>query len=119
MTKDKRTGWLAELNPGDKIILVNNPRWFKTSRTVRAVSKITPTGRINIDNFQFMPDGVCLNGDNYYLEEATDEVISEVLKENRHRYFRNSVIKKFESKIKKDDLLTTDQLKAIDTILNN
>ncbi|HHJ9314294.1 TPA: hypothetical protein ACQNXU_000745 [Streptococcus pyogenes] len=43
MTKDKRTGWLAELNPGDKIILVNNPRWFKTSRTVRAVSKITPT----------------------------------------------------------------------------
>lgn len=52
MSKDKRTGWLANLQVGDKVFVVN---WY--TKKLGEVTKITPTGRIVLGNIMFTPDG--------------------------------------------------------------
>lgn len=56
MSKDKRTGWLADLKEGDKVIVRSgSPLYWesRTGRRVRTVTKVTPTGRINVGNSTF------------------------------------------------------------------
>lgn len=51
MSKDQRTGWLAKLKEGDKVIVAFS------DEEVRTIDKITPTGRINIYPYTFSPMG--------------------------------------------------------------
>jgi hypothetical protein len=59
--KDKRHGWLRELKVEDKVII----RFNRGTDTVRRVSKITPTGRINVDDYNFDCFGDSIE-DSYY-----------------------------------------------------
>lgn len=56
-TKDQRVGWLADLKVGDKVI-VNY-----SSELVRAVDRITPTGRIKVCGYTFSPQGIGIGYD--------------------------------------------------------
>ncbi len=49
--RDRRTGWLRDLKPGDKVIVSRSD----THRTevVRLVEKVTPTGRLTVGGMQF------------------------------------------------------------------
>jgi hypothetical protein len=77
--KDKRHGWLRELKVGDKVIIVFN----RGGNSVKTVSKITPTGRINVDNYTFDYYGNGI-GDSYYhkhLLEWRQELEDKIIKQ--------------------------------------
>lgn len=77
MSKDKRTGWLAKLQVGDKVFVVN---WY--TKMVGEVTKITPTGRIVLGNITFKPDGRQYSSGSfgsYILKECTKEKYEEFM----------------------------------------
>jgi len=80
--KDKRIGWLRELKVGDKIIIYGNPR-----RVITNINKITPTGRIVVNNTQFDAQGREINGDRWYvhanLHQWTQEEENEIIKKSK------------------------------------
>lgn len=118
MAEDKRSGWLAELKPGDQVVLEYTPPWFESSRSIQTVSKITPTGRINVKGHQFLPNGNCISGNYYKLSKVDDNVVAEIISENEHKKMRRLVIEKTKEKVSSKDLLTTEQLKSINDILD-
>lgn len=118
MAEDKRSGWLAELKPGDQVVLEYTPAWFECSRSIQTVSKITPTGRINVKGHQFLPNGNCISGNYYKLSKVDDNVVAEIISENEHKKMRRLVIEKTKEKVSSKDLLTTEQLKSINDILD-
>lgn len=65
MTQD----WLKNLKAGDKVFMVGT-----LTRDLTIVQRITPTGRIVVNNMQFI-NGVNHSNRWLYLEEATDEEV--------------------------------------------
>lgn len=71
MSKDKRTGWLADLQVGDRVFM-----YSRYVTRVSEVEKITPTGRIVVDNITFTHEGRQYSGqgyNTYSLKEFTKE----------------------------------------------
>lgn len=71
MSKDQRTGWLAELQVGDKVFVHGA---FGVS--LRKVEKISPTGRLTVGVQLFNPNGWLRTSDIHNrtrLEEYTEE----------------------------------------------
>lgn len=71
MSKDRRTGWLAELQVGDKVFIHSA---FGVS--LRKVEKISPTGRLTVGVQVFNASGSLRTSDIYSntrLEEYTEE----------------------------------------------
>lgn len=99
------TNWLEELKAGDKVFVSS-----RSGTTLQTVQKITPMGRIVVNNIQFI-GGV--NKSNMWdiitLEEATEEKI----KEYKIRGFIRRVFN--ELKLKKS--MTYAQAKKINEIL--
>lgn len=65
MTQD----WLKNLKAGDKVFMVGT-----LTRDLTIVQRITPTGRVVVNNMQFI-NGVNHSNTWLYLEEATDEEV--------------------------------------------
>ena len=80
MSKDKRTGWLADLKVGDKVVVSNH--W---NRHVHTVDNITPTGRLTVNRTVFDSGGSTFGKNRgyhpYRLEQATEQVIEEISQE--------------------------------------
>lgn len=57
MSKDTRTGWLAELKVADLVIVDFNGKY------IRKIDKITPTGRMNVDSYVFNQQGIGMGFD--------------------------------------------------------
>jgi hypothetical protein len=72
MSKDKRTGWIANLKAGDKVFVSWNG-----NLELKTVDRITPTGRIVIKDSAFDDSGnLITNRDSwnrYWLVEVTEE----------------------------------------------
>ena len=70
-------GWLKDLKPGDEIAVDNSNHWRRNSYEIRKVAKITPSGRIKLDDGrQFQPDGKEI-GEAYSrpLRQVTPEIL--------------------------------------------
>lgn len=97
--------WLEELKVGDNVFVSS-----RSGTTLQTVQKITPTGRVVVNNIQFIGG---INKSNMWdiitLEEATEEKI----KEYKIRRFIRSVFN--ELKLKKS--MTYAQAKKINEIL--
>lgn len=98
--------WLEELKVGDNVFVSS-----RSGTTLQTVQKITPTGRVVVNNIQFIGG---INKSNMWdiitLEEATEEKI----KEYKIRRFIRSVFN--ELKLKKS--MTYAQAKKINEILD-
>ena len=77
MSKDKRTGWLAELRVGDAVVVS-----WRASKALGTVASITPTGRITLkDRQRFSHTGRSFDGGAWsrsYLLEATPEAVASI-----------------------------------------
>lgn len=101
MTQD----WLKNLKAGDYVFISS-----RRGKRLTRVQKITPTGRVIVDNFQFI-GGVNRSNkwDIMTLEEATDEAVE--------RYNAIKFIKQVREALKNVNL-TYGQAKEINKILN-
>lgn len=100
------TNWLGELKAGDKVFVSS-----RSGVSLETVQKITPTGRVVVNNVQFIGG---INRSNIWdiivLEEATEEKIKEYeIREFVRRVFN-------ELKLKKS--MTYAQAKKINEILD-
>ena len=89
-SKDKRTGWLAELKEGDEVFVSSKIRGAALS----TVHRITPTGRINAGSQVFDARGRSLNGDCYsrdLLKRATPDGIMRYKAQKAHRTYRRGL----------------------------
>lgn len=98
--------WLEELKAGDEVFISS-----RSGTTLQTVQRITPTGRVVVNNIQFI-DGANRSNmwDIIVLEEATEEKI----KEYKIRGFIRRVFN--ELKLKKS--MTYAQAKKINEILD-
>lgn len=100
------TNWLEGLKAGDKVFVSS-----RSGTTLQTVQKITPTGRVVVNNTQFINGKNMSNMWNILtLEEATEEKV----KEYRIRGFIRRVFN--EMKLKKS--MTYAQAKKINEILD-
>lgn len=100
------TNWIKELKAGDKVFVSS-----RSGTTLQTVQKITPTGRVVVNNTQFINGKNMSNMWNILtLEEATEEKV----KEYRIRGFIRRVFN--EMKLKKS--MTYAQAKKINEILD-
>lgn len=77
--KDKRQGWLRDLRVGDEVAWFN----YNFGHEIHKVERITPTGRIVVENITFDYTGEELGSSNNwykprYLTEITDEIRNEI-----------------------------------------
>lgn len=76
--KDKRVDWLRELKEGDKVIISGGYR-----KAIRKIDKITPTGRIKIDDIQYDCMGYEMSSNiwnrNHSLHQWTQEQESQLI----------------------------------------
>ena len=80
-TKDQRKGWLKDLKVGDQVFVVELRGVFSNYKTLATVEKITPTGRINVEGYQFPPIGSIFKDRSWTrLEQATNEAIESSMK---------------------------------------
>lgn len=57
-TKDRRTGWLKELNAGDEVGVLNTMGVLGRTMTLEVVKDITPTGEIVLVNNTIPANGI-------------------------------------------------------------
>lgn len=100
------TNWLEELKAGDKVFVRSG-----SETTLETVQKITPTGRVVVNNTQFI-DGT--NKSNMWNIFALEEATEEKIKEYKIRRFIRRVFN--ELKLKKS--MTYTQAKKINEILD-
>lgn len=100
------SNWIKELKAGDKVFVSN-----RSGTTLETVQRITPTGRVVVNNIQFI-DGT--NKSNmwniFVLEEATEEKIKE--------YKIRGFIRRVFNELRQKKSITYAQAKKINEILN-
>lgn len=98
--------WLKELKAGDKVFVRS-----RLGTTLETVQRITPTGRVVVNNIQFI-DGTNRSNtwDIIVLEEATEEKIKE--------YEIRGFIRRVFNELKLKKSMTYEQAKNINEILN-
>ncbi|GGA99783.1 hypothetical protein ERX37_07900 [Macrococcus hajekii] len=86
MTQDKRTGWLAELKVGDRVIIHESQYGAITNRIGR-IQKITPAGKIDVLNRRFDEEGRQRNGYGYWggLIQYSEEKVAEINAEEKRK----------------------------------
>ena len=99
------TNWLEELKAGDEVFVSS-----RSGMTLQTVQKITPTGRVVVNNIQFIGG---INKSNMWdiitLEEATEEKIKE--------YKIRGFIRRVFNELKQKKSMTYEQAKKINEIL--
>lgn len=97
--------WLEELKVGDNVFVSS-----RSGMTLQTVQKITPTGRVVVNNIQFIGG---INKSNMWdiivLEEATEEKIKE--------YKIRGFIRRVFNELKQKKSMTYAQAKKINEIL--
>lgn len=100
------SNWIKELKAGDKVFVSS-----RSGTTLETVQRITPTGRVVVNNIQFI-DGT--NKSNmwniFVLEEATEEKIKE--------YKIRGFIRRVFYELKQKKTMTYAQAKKINEILD-
>lgn len=81
---DTRTGWLAELKPGDKVIVQG-----RYAPSIRTVDRITPLGRIVAGMDTYNPNGTGRGSTYNSLGEATPEALAHISLVKRQRHLSN------------------------------
>lgn len=100
------TNWIEELKAGDKVF-VNG----RSGRSLETVQKITPTGRVVVNNIQFIGGTNKSNmWDIIVLEEATEEKIKE--------YKIREFIQRVFNELRQKKSITYAQAKKINEILD-
>lgn len=98
--------WLEKLKVGDKVFVSNR---FGT--TLQTVQRITPTGRVVVNNIQFIGGANRSNiWDIVVLEEATEEKIQQ--------YKNRRFIRKVYAALKINNSMNYEQAKQINELLN-
>lgn len=93
MDKDKRQGWLRELKIGDKVC-IDCGAYGSQDYTFRIINKITPTGRMIINNTTYDHEGVEMGrSDRWYRRnrkvEYTDEIKNFIQRKNAFAKIRS------------------------------
>lgn len=97
--------WLKELKEGDKVFVRS-----RSGTTLETVQKITPTGRVVVNNTQFIGGTNKSNMWNIFvLEEATEEKIK--------KYEIRGFIRRVFNELKLKKSMTYEQAKKINEIL--
>lgn len=100
------TNWLEELKAGDEVFVSS-----RSGTTLQTVQKITPTGRVVVNNIQFIGG---INKSNMWniitLEEATEEKIK--------KYKIRGFIRRVFNELKLKNSMTYAQAKKINEILD-
>lgn len=123
MNETERKEWISNLKEGDKVANEHYNSWRGGSYyKIYTVKKITPTGKIRLDN------GVLLNqngkyynrdvwgsGEDYNIEPVTDEILNSI----KTRKIKNKLSSNIESIFKDYNLMgmSLEDLKAINNIL--
>ena len=123
MNETERREWLSNLKSGDQVANEHYNSWRGGSYyQIYTVKKITPTGKIRLDN------GVLLNqngkyynrdvwggGEDYNIEPVTDEILNSI----KTRKIKNKLSSNIESIFKDYNLMgmSVEDLKAINNIL--
>lgn len=123
MNETERREWLSNLKSGDQVANEHYNSWRGGSYyQIYTVKKITPTGKIRLDN------GVLLNqngkyyncdvwggGEDYNIEPVTDEILNSI----KTRKIKNKLRSNIESIFKDYNLMgmSVEDLKAINNIL--
>ena len=123
MNDAERKEWVSNLKEGDKVANEHYNSWRGGSYyQIYTVKKITPTGKIRLDN------GVLLNqngkyynrdvwggGEDYNIEPVTDEILNSI----KTRKIKNKLRSNIESIFKDYNLMgmSVEDLKAINNIL--
>jgi len=104
--KTKRTEWISTLKVGDEVAISS-----RYHLQVCKVSKITPSGRLNLDNNAVVNSDGSIRGDSYnHIEQVTDEI--------RIKIWRGRAMNKIRLKMKLEKL-TNKNLKIILDIVND
>lgn len=123
MNDTERREWLSNLKEGNKVANEHYNSWRGGSYyQIYTVKKITPTGKIRLDN------GVLLNqngkyynrdvwggGEDYNIEPVTDEILNSI----KTRKIKNKLSSNIESIFKDYNLMgmSVDDLETINNIL--
>lgn len=123
MNETERREWLSNLKSGDQVANEHYNSWRGGSYyQIYTVKKITPTGKIRLDN------GVLLNqngkyynrdvwggGEDYNIEPVTEEILNSI----KTRKIKNKLRSNIESIFKDYNLMgmSVEDLKAINNIL--
>lgn len=123
MNETERKEWISNLKEGDKVANEHYNSWRGGSYyQIYTVKKITPTGKIRLDN------GVLLNqngkyynrdvwggGEDYNIEPVTEEILNSI----KTRKIKNKLRSNIESIFKDYNLMgmSVEDLKAINNIL--
>lgn len=98
--------WLKELKAGDKVFVSSH-----SGTTLTTVQRITPTGRVVVNNIQFI-DGI--NKSNMWdiirLDEATEEKIN--------KYKARGFVQRVFNELRQKKSMTYEQAKQVNEILD-
>lgn len=117
MTKDKRTGWLADIAVGDTVVVEESRVILGYRRFLATVSNITPSGQMDVvtknNTLRFSAMG--RSGDRTILLQATEELVQKIKDEEEHTVLRNRLHVKLTPLLKKnqDGEIPTEQLRKI------
>ena len=122
MNELERKEWLSNLKEGNKVANEHYNSWRGGSYyKIYTVKKITPTGKIRLDNGvllnsngRYYPRDVW-NSNSYNIEPVTDEILNSI----KTRKIKNKLSSNIESIFKNYNLMgmSLEDLKAINNIL--
>ena len=120
--KDKRKGWLAELEVGSVVLLDRGS--YHTFPTPAKVQKITPTGRMEVLGAKYSPEGREIGGygwNTFVLREPTSEALHKctawkVLKNLEDKVSKVLRCETYAERCKKADLL---QIRKLETAIDH
>ena len=105
--------WLATLKAGDEVA-IKTSNWSGSRYHIARVDKITPSGRIVVGIFTFLPNGQRYGGNGFAsIEPVTDEIKQDI----QDKVFYARAYKLIEAVDRKKIKLDMEQLKQIVAII--